>query len=158
MNSANPQNDQVLPAIKQAGQVLKMAVLQFAVPGPFEFEDAFAAMSASRVSALLVSDDGGMLITHAEPLAKLALRYWLPSAGFIEFAVAGGLLAYGVDIPDQFRRAATFVDKILKGARPGELPVERPTRFKTIVNLRTAKALGLAVPPGLLVAADEVID
>jgi putative ABC transport system substrate-binding protein len=158
LNSANPQNDRVLPAINQAGQVLQVAVRQFAVRGPVEFEDAFAAMSASRVGALLVSDDGGMLIPHVGPLAKLALDYRLPSAGSIEFAIAGGLVAYGVNIPDQFRRAATFVDKILKGAKPGELPVERPTRFKSIVNLRTARELGLTVPPGLLVAADEVIE
>jgi putative tryptophan/tyrosine transport system substrate-binding protein len=158
LNSANPQNDQILPVIKQAGQALKVTVLQFAVRSPSEFDDAFAAMRASHVEALLVLDDGGMLITHAEPLAKLALRRGLPSAGFLEFGVAGGLLAYGVNIPDQFRRAATFVDKILKGAKPGELPVERPTRFKTILNLKTAKALGLTVPDKLLVAADEVIE
>jgi ABC-type uncharacterized transport system substrate-binding protein len=158
LNVANPQNDRVLPAIKQAGQVLKVEVQEFAVRDPVEFDNAFAAMIASHVGALLVSDDGGMLVTHAEPLAKLALRYQFPSAGFIEFGSAGGLLAYGVNIPDQFRRAATFVDKILKGASPGDLPVERPTRFKTIVNLSTARALGLSVPPGLLVAADEVIE
>jgi ABC-type uncharacterized transport system substrate-binding protein len=79
----------------------------------------------------------------------------LTSAGFAEFANAGGLLAYGINGPDQFRRAATFVDKILKGARPSELPVERPTRFNTFVNLKTARALGLDAPPGLLIAADE---
>jgi ABC-type uncharacterized transport system substrate-binding protein len=157
-NAANPQNEQVLPAIAQVGQLLKVEVEQFPVRGSVEFDNVFAAMTASRVGALLLVDDGGVLITHAEPLARLALRYRLPSAGFVEFANAGGLLAYGIDGPDQFRRAARFVDKILKGARPGELPVERPTRFKTVLNLKTARALSLDVPPGLLIAADEVIE
>ena len=93
-----------------------MEVEQFPVHDSVEFDNVFAAMTASRVGALLLVDDGGVVITHAEPLAKLALRYQLPSAGFVEFANAGGLLAYGIDGPDQFRRAATFVDKISQGS------------------------------------------
>jgi ABC-type uncharacterized transport system substrate-binding protein len=91
-------------------------------------------------------------------VAALALKQHLPSCGWPEFAMAGGLLAYGLNFSDMFRRAATFVDKVLKGAKPGDLPVERSTKFETIVNLKTAKALGLVVPYNLLARADEVIE
>jgi putative ABC transport system substrate-binding protein len=91
-------------------------------------------------------------------ILELAGKRKLPTvSGPGEFAVRGGLLAYGADYPDLFRRAAAFVDKILKGARPAELPVEQPTKFVLIVNLKTAKALGLKIPPALLARADEVI-
>jgi putative ABC transport system substrate-binding protein len=114
-------------------------------------------MATRRVGALVVLDDA-TLIANASAVAKLALQQRLPSSGWPDFAVAGGLMAYGVNFPDMFRRAATFVDKILKGANPPELPVERSTKFETIVNLKTAKALGLEVPPSLLVRADQVIE
>jgi putative tryptophan/tyrosine transport system substrate-binding protein len=86
------------------------------------------------------------------------MKHGLYSCGFLDFAYAGGLLAYGVDFPDMFRRAASYVDKILKGAKPAELPVEQAARFQTILNLATAKSLGLNVPPSLLLRADEVIE
>jgi putative ABC transport system substrate-binding protein len=91
-------------------------------------------------------------------VAALALKHGLYSCGFPELATAGGLLAYGVNFPDMFRRAATFVDKILKGTKPADLPVEQAARFETILNLATAKALGLNVPSSLLLRADEVIE
>jgi putative ABC transport system substrate-binding protein len=99
-----------------------------------------------------------MLIYNAQASAKLALKYRLAACSFLEFAQAGGFAAYGIDFPDMWRHAATFVDKILKGATPADLPVEQATKFVTMVNLRTAKAIGVEVPTSLLLRADEVIE
>ncbi len=157
LNPANQMNEPVLPQVTQVAQSLKLELHQFDVRDPGEFERAFAAMAAKRVRALVVFDDT-MLIANAKALAALALKQGLYSCGFLDFALAGGLLAYGVDFPDLFRRAATYVDKILKGAKPADLPVEQAIRFQTILNLATAKALGLNVPSSLLLRADEVIE
>ena len=91
-------------------------------------------------------------------IADLATKHRLPSAGFPELAQAGGLIGYGVDFPDMYRRAAVFVDKLLKGAKPADIPVEQATKFELLVNLKTAKALGLTIPPSLLQRADQVIE
>jgi ABC-type uncharacterized transport system substrate-binding protein len=157
LNTANRINDAILPQITPVAQSLKLELHQFDVRARAEFEGAFAAMAAKRVRGLLVFDEA-VLIGNTSVVAALALKQHLPSCGWPEFAIDGGLLAYGVNFPDMFRRAATFVDKILKGANPGDLPVERSTKFKTIVNLKTAKALGLVVPYNLLARADEVIE
>jgi len=114
-------------------------------------------MDAKHVRAFVVLDDA-MLIGNGKAIAALALKHGLYSCGFLDYAHAGGLMAYGVDFPDLFRRAATYVDKIIKGAKPADLPVEQATRFQTILNIKTAKALGLTVPPTLLLRADEVIE
>ncbi len=114
-------------------------------------------MTAKRVGALVVLDDA-VLLANAAAVAALAFRQRLPSIGFPDYAIDGGLMAYGADFLHLFRRAATFVDKIFKGAKPGDLPVERATKFATIVNLKTAKALGIDVPTSLLLRADEVIE
>ena len=101
---------------------------------------------------------GPMFLNERRPLVDLAAKNRLPVVySQREFVDAGGLLAYGVNIADLFRRAATYVDKILKGAKPGDLPVEQPTKFELVINLKTAKALGLTIPPSLLQRADEVI-
>jgi putative ABC transport system substrate-binding protein len=157
LNPANQMNEPVLPQVSQVAQSLKLALHQFDVRDPGEFEGVFADMKATRVRALVVFDDA-MLIGNAKALAALALKHNLYSCGFLDFAPAGGLLAYGVDFLDMFRRAATYVDKILKGAKPADLPVEQATRFETILNLATAKALGLNVPSSVLLRADEVIE
>ena len=125
--------------------------------GPNEFDGAFAAMAKERVGALLVLSDG-MLSSHSTRLADLAARSRLPAAyGVRESVEAGGLMSYGPSFLDLFRRAATYVDKILKGAKPAELPVERPTEYELVINMKTAKALGLTIPQTLLLRADEVI-
>jgi putative ABC transport system substrate-binding protein len=98
-----------------------------------------------------------MLVDNAKRIADLAAKHRFPATGFKEFAEAGGLMAYAVDFPEMYRRAAVFVDKLLKGAKPGDLPVERATKFELIINLKTAKALGLTIPQSILVRADEVI-
>lgn len=157
LNPANPINEPIVPAIKLTAQALRLEVHPFGVHGPAEFEGAFVAMAAKRVGAVVVIDDA-TLIANAAVLARLALQQRLPSSGWPDYAVAGGLIAYGVSFPELFRRAATFVDKILKGAKPSDLPVERATKFETIVNLRVAKALGLDVPTAILLRADEVIE
>jgi putative ABC transport system substrate-binding protein len=157
LNPSNPMNEPVIPAMKLTAQPLKLELHQFRVRGPAEFEGAFAGISAERVGALVVLDDA-MLVAHATTVANLALQQRLPSGGWPDFAVAGGLMGYGVNFPDMFRRAATFVDKILKGAKPSDLPVERSTKFITIANIKTARALGLDVPTAILLRADEVIE
>jgi putative ABC transport system substrate-binding protein len=157
LNSANPNYEPNIPAMQHTAQSLKLELHQFGVRGPAEFEGAFAAMAARRVGALVVIDDT-TLIANAPTVANLALRQRLPSIAWPDFAVAGGLMAYGVNYVDMFRRAATFVDKILKGAKPADLPVERSTKFNMIVNLQTAKALGITLPTSILLRADEVIE
>jgi len=126
--------------------------------GPNEFDGAFAAMAKERVGALLVLSDA-MLNSHATRVADLAATSRLPAAyGVRESVEAGGLMSYGPSFIDLYRRAATYVDKILKGVKPGELPVERPTEYELVINLKTAKALGLTIPPSLLARADQVIE
>jgi putative ABC transport system substrate-binding protein len=157
LNLTNPANGPVSPQMSHVAQPLKLELHQFGVRAPTEFEGAFAAMAARRVGALVVIDDA-VLLSNAPAVATLALKQRLPSCGWADFAIDGGLMAYGVDFLDMFRRAATFVAKILKGAKPSDLPVERATKFETIVNLKTAKALGLTIPYNLLARADQVIE
>ena len=126
--------------------------------GPGEFERAFSEMTRARAGALTVL---GTAVYHLERhrLVELAARHRLPAAySFREFVDAGGLMSYGPGIADLSRRAATYVDRILKGAKPGDLPVEQPTKFELVINLKTAKALGLTISPSLLARADQVIE
>jgi putative ABC transport system substrate-binding protein len=157
-NPANPLSGPIIYSeIRPAAQALELELHEFDMRGPDEFDGAFAAMAAMRIGALIVPDDA-IVIANASRVVRLALQQRLPTCGWPDFAVAGGLIGYGVNFPDMFRRAATYVDKILKGAKPADLPVERSMRFDTVVNLKTAKALGLTVPPSLLARADEVIE
>jgi putative ABC transport system substrate-binding protein len=157
MNPDNPVNTPVLHAMLITARSLKMEVQQFEVRGPHEFDAVFAAMAKSRVDAVVVIDDS-MFIANAKGLVELAARKRLPAAGFGEFAEAGGLLGYGVNFPEMFRRAGFFVDRILKGVKPGDIPVERPTKFELIINRNAAKALGITIPNSILVRADRVIE
>jgi putative ABC transport system substrate-binding protein len=123
-----------------------------------DFDGAFAAMTTRRAGALLILGDV-MFTTHRRRLAALAVKSRLPAIyGGREFVDEGGLLCYGAKLSDNFHRAAVYVDKILKGAKPGDLPIERPTTFQLVVSLKTARALGLTIPPSLLQRADQVID
>jgi putative tryptophan/tyrosine transport system substrate-binding protein len=125
--------------------------------GPDELEGAFAAMARERAGALFVPADI-ILVRHTQQLADLAARHRLPAMyGFREHVEAGGLISYAASFTVMFRRAATFVDKILKGTSPADLPVEQPTTFELVVNLKTAKALGLTIPPSVLAQATEII-
>jgi len=143
---------------KAAAQSLGITLQFQDVRAPDDFDGAFAAMAKDRVDAIVVVADP-LFGTHARRLAELVAKYRLPSiyANRGEFD-AGGLIMYGSSGTQQARQAAAYVDKILKGARPGELPVEQPNKVDLVINLRTAKALGLTIPPSLLVRADQVIE
>jgi putative tryptophan/tyrosine transport system substrate-binding protein len=123
-----------------------------------EIERAIAAFARTANSGLIVTP-GGLSFVHGDLIIALAARYKLPAVyGGRESVVAGGLAAYGTDTLDQYRRAAGYVDRILRGEKPANLPVQAPTKYELVINLKTAKALGLTVPPGLLATADEVIE
>jgi putative ABC transport system substrate-binding protein len=157
INPASTVNAQVLAAMRLTAQSLKVELSEFAVRAAADLEGVFAAMVGKPVSAFVTTDDP-VLIYNRGAIAKLALKYRLASCGFIELAQAGGFLGYGVDFNEMWRRAATFVDKILKGAKPAEIPVEQPTRFLTTVNLKTTKVIGSELPTSLMLRADEVIE
>jgi putative ABC transport system substrate-binding protein len=124
---------------------------------PEDLGPAFDATIRQRTDGLIVGQDG-LLQANRKLIVDLAAKHRLPAIyRAMEFIEAGGLMAYGPNYPDLYRRAATYVDKILKGAKPGDLPVEQPTKFELTINLRTAKALGLTIPQTLLLRADEVI-
>ncbi len=113
-------------------------------------------MKRQRSGAVYVI--GGSVFAEPQRLADLAAKIRLPSAGLAELGEAGGLLSYGPNFPDTYRRAAGYVDKVLKGAKPADLPVEQPTQLELVINLKTAKALGLTIPPSVLARADRVIE
>ncbi len=123
-----------------------------------DLDRMFAAVMRERPDALLVSATPGAMV-HRTQIIDLATRSRLPAMyGFREPVEAGGLISYGPSLPDMLRRAATFVDRILRGAKPGDLPVEQPTKFELVINLKTAKALGLTIPPSVLLRADQIIE
>jgi len=148
------------PALEMMGLTAKslgLELQQFEARRPDELKGAFSAMVARSVDAVVVVEDPKWF-DYARSIGELVTAQRLPSIGFLEIAEAGGLLAYGVDQDEMFVSAAVFVAKILKGAKPAELPVEQPTRFKFVINLKTAKALGLTIPYMLSGRADEVIE
>lgn len=156
LNPGNPATESGLQSVAATAKALKVELHQFAVRGPQEIEGALAAMVKQRVGAVAIVEDA-MLNANPQLISDLATSNRLPSAGNKEFAEAGGLIGYGVNFFEIFRRAAYFVDKILKGAKPGDLPVEQSAKFELVINLKSAKALGLTIPQSLLVRADEVI-
>ena len=153
----NPVNPPVLRAMEQAAQSLKIQLESVEVTRPADIENAVSALVKGHAGAIAVIDEA-MLLAQSERIANMAKKHSLPTIGLIEYARAGGLLGFGVNFADLWRRAAVFVDKILRGAKPGDLPVEQPTKFELVINLRTARALGLTIPPSLLARADQVID
>jgi putative ABC transport system substrate-binding protein len=148
---------QMLKATEVAAQALGLQRQLLEARGPEDLEGAFAAMTRERASALLVQVDV-IFALHAKRIADLAAKRHLPAMyGSKEHVEAGGLMSYAPNVPELFRRAATYVDKILKGAKPADLPVEQPTKFELAINLKTAKSLGLTIPPSVLGRADEII-
>ena len=140
-----------------AAQALGVQLHPVEARGPEAFDRAFAAMTSAHADALLILGDA-MLFQHIRRLAELAAMSHMPAIYKTrEFVEAGGLLCYGASQPDQWRRAAYYVDRILKGAKPADLPVEQPSRFELVINFKTAQALGITMPPSLLLLADEVI-
>jgi putative ABC transport system substrate-binding protein len=156
-NPANPANALQVREADVAAQRLGVQLHLVEVRGPEAFDSAFAAMTSAPAGALLVMGDA-LFFQHRRRLAELAATSRLPTMHNIRpYVEAGGLMAYGPSPPDIRRRAAVYVDKILKGAKPADLPVEQPTKFELSINLKTAQALGLTFPPTLLILADEVI-
>ena len=156
-NPDNPVSRPIIPAMQAAAASLGLIVEVVRTQSPSEFSLAFAAMAKSHVDSVVVTEDGEFAASF-RAIATLALADKLPSIGAREYADAGGLIGYGVNILGLYRRAAYFVDRILKGAKPADLPIEQPTKFELIVNLKTAKTLGLDLPAKLLALADEVIE
>jgi ABC-type uncharacterized transport system substrate-binding protein len=138
---------------------LSMRVQSLEIRSPsYDFRGAFAAATKNRADALYVVTNG-IFFRDRTQIAQLAVDHRLPTAFALrEFAEAGGLMSYGASLPEMFRRAAIYVDKILKGAKAADLPMEQPTKFELVINLKTAKALGLTIPPSLLQRADQVIE
>jgi putative ABC transport system substrate-binding protein len=157
-NPANPLHSAWLGEAKAATRSLRLRLQPLEARTPDEFESAFSAMSGWRAGALLALVDGMFLLNRAR-IADLAAKRRVPTMyGLREHVDAGGLVFYGPSLRDMFRRAATYVDKILKGAKPADLPIEQPAKFDLVFNLKTVKAIGLAIPPSLLQRADQVIE
>jgi putative ABC transport system substrate-binding protein len=157
LNPANASTQIVLSETEATAKASNVELRAFEARQPSDFDRVFAAMADQQVGALVVHEDT-MLNANANALAVFSAARRLPSCGFPEFVRSGGLLAYGINFADMDYRAAAFIDKILKGAKPGNLPVERSTKFNVIVNLQTAKALGIRLPTSILLRADEVIE
>src|SRR3954447_14420920 len=156
-NPENPVSRPIVPAMQAAATALNLVLEVVRPQRPSEFSLAFAAMAKSRVDSVVVTEDGEFAASF-RAIATLALADKLPSIGAEESAQAGGLIGYGVNILALYRRAAYFVDRILKGAKPADLPIEQPTKFELIVNLKSANTLGLAMSETFLVRADRVIE
>jgi putative ABC transport system substrate-binding protein len=157
-NPANAYHQLAIREVTVAARSLGVQLQLLEARGPKEFDGAFAAMARERVGALLVVSDS-IFNAHRTRLADLAARSRLPAAyGIRESVEAGGLMSYGPSFLEFYRRSVAYVDKILRGARPADLPVEQPTKFELVINLKTARALGLTIPQSLLRQADQVIE
>ena len=144
--------------MQQAAQASGTELLSFEVRTPDEIDGTFSAMAREHADALVVLG-GPLVMNQRSRIADLAASHKLPAIYYERALVmAGGLMSYGADLKNMSRRAATYVDKILKGAKPADLPVEQPTKFELVVNLKTAAALGLTIPPAILARADEIIE
>jgi len=157
-NPANPASAAQSQEAEASARALGMRLQSFEARAPQEIDRAFAAMTRERAGALLILADA-VFVNQLRQIAELAAKRRLPAIYVgTEYAEAGGLMGYSANFLDLERRAATYVDKILKGAKPGDLPIEQPTKFELVINLRTAKAIGLTIPPSLLQRADQIID
>ena len=157
-NPANPGQPAAMKNLKAAARSLGVELRFLEAQGPDEFDGVFATMAKERVEALLVVTDSTFYIQRAR-LADLATKHRLPAVcGFRDYAEAGALMSYGPSVVAMYQRAALFVDRILKGAQPASLPVEQPTKFELVINLKAAKALGLTIPQSLLLRADDVVE
>jgi putative ABC transport system substrate-binding protein len=157
-NPSNPSNVGYWRDIQAAAATYNVRLASHEVRAAHELESAFIAIAADRPAALIVVTDP-MLFGQRARILELIARIRVPVMfGFSDFVKLGGLISYGPNLDEDWRRAATFVGKILKGAKPADLPVEQPTKFELVINLKTAKALGLTIPPSLLLRADQVIE
>jgi putative tryptophan/tyrosine transport system substrate-binding protein len=158
VNLSNSQHVPILQVARQAAQTLRIELLPVDARAPGEIDGAFAAVARQGADALIVVGDA-LFTSEMRRIVELEASHKFPAINPLrEFATTGGLMSYGADLNDRWRHAATYVDKILKGAKPADLPVEQPTKFSLVVNLKTAQALGLTIPPLLLAGANEVIE
>jgi putative ABC transport system substrate-binding protein len=156
-NPRNPDSKLSVQEVEAAASDLGIKVKVYEASDPSQFSNAFKAMSADRAGAGMVLTDP-MFLTYRKQLVDLAAQSRLPTMYPIsEYATVGGLMFYGANFPEMYRRAAALVDKILKGSKPAELPVEQATKFELVINLRAAKQIGLTIPPNVLARADRVI-
>ena len=157
LNPMNPSNPPQLRLTQAAAATLAVTLLAFEAKRADEIDRAFLAMKTERPGALMVIGDP-LLGSHAKRIVELSTRNQLPAIYWTrEFPEAGGLMSYGTNVDDLWRRASTYVDKILKGAKAADLPVEQPTKFELVINLKAAKQIGLTIPPNVLAQADKVI-
>ena len=157
VNPTSPGSAMQVEKMAAFAQALKVELQRFGVKDREEFPSVFATMSKSRIDAIVATDEPVMTF-NITMIADLAKKYRLPVIGAVALPGAGGLMGYGTNLIEMFRRSATYVDKILKGAKPGDLPIEQPTKFELVVNLKTAKALGVRIPQTILLQATKVID
>jgi putative ABC transport system substrate-binding protein len=155
---ANPGTAEQLKAVESAAMRAGLTVHAVYAEQPDRYDDLFAPLGQKRIDAVLVLSDT-VLANHRAEIVQRAMRHRLPAVfDFKESAEAGGIVSYGVNNRDLYRQAARFVDRLSKGAKPADLPVEQPTKFELVINLKTAKTLGLTIPPALLLRADQVIE
>jgi len=156
VHEGSPANEPMLRFMDSTAKSLNLMLQTFAASAPDAFEGVFSKMANANVDAVVVFEEP-MFVFTAGAVAELAVKRRLPLAGFTEIAEAGGLIGYGVDLVETIRHASVFVDKILKGASPANIPIEQATKFRLTINLKTAKALGIIIPQSLQLRADEVI-
>jgi putative ABC transport system substrate-binding protein len=153
-----PSHPPALKAVEEAGRTLRVQVQAVGARTAAELEGAFAAMARARAQAVLVFGNP-LFLGERQRVAELAIKHRLPTMSNLkEIAEAGGLMSYGPDFADLHRRGAVYVDKILRGAKPADLPVQQATKFELVINLKTAKALGLTIPESVLGRADQIIE
>ena len=154
---SNPSYKDLMKRFDDVVRATGVQVVLIAAESPEDFVSAFETLKKGRIHGLIVQADD-LFIREGKRIVELAAAYRVPAIYRLgEHAVAGGLMAFGPSVPDMYRRTASYIDKILKGAKPGDLPIEQPTRFELVINLKTAKALGLTIPQSILIRADEVI-
>jgi putative ABC transport system substrate-binding protein len=156
MNPANPNRELTAASLRREAASLKVEIQTFDVRTVGEIEPAFLAMSRAGIDALVVQSET-LFVAHAKTIADLALKHRIAMAGILSYARAGGLIGYSANGADTWRLVVVYVDKVLKGAKPADLPIAQPTKIYLVINVKTAKALGITVPPSLLLRADEVI-
>ena len=158
VNFGNSSHSAILKSLQAAAQQAGMKVMPVEARTPDEIARGFAALARERAEAVVIPSDA-FYIQQRQQISEVALKVRMPSIfPFREHVAAGGLMSYGQDLADHYRRTATYADKILKGAKPGDLPIEQPTKIHLAINLKTAKALGLTIPRELLLRADEAIE
>jgi putative ABC transport system substrate-binding protein len=157
-NPKDPTDSDAAKAVAEASKTLGLTIRVLEVRAAAQLQEAFATATRENLQGLAIAS-GPLFVSFRAELAKLALAARLPAiGGFRDFAIAGTLASYGANLSDLYRRKAGFIDRVFKGAKPADLPIERPTKFEFVINLKTAKAFGLTISPALIAQADEVIE